>query len=724
MRLAILLLVALSLEGAVTIRTVRSSGGDYPATLAGLQSAVDFCAALNDTDPCIVEIEAGVTITGAACTLWLPAQTNATKPIIIRSSRISELPENVRVTPADASKLARIESSCNPTGSMFAVVQAEPLATPPSHYILQGLNLHYTSATSNQALLGIVVIGLTATSTWFHKYSMAPHNITIDRCWLHGMDTSSWVGTSDTHAVSNGVIASGRAITIKNSTINNLNRDNETHGSAETKGIAAFNSPGGNIHANNLIDATIGSLYGGANTWIPAVVPVDLKFFGNEYTRDYWHWHWLENDTVNALDTTKPCFNNSFWQETDTPLRKWKCIGGAWASSSDNRPNRNWSKNGWECKNCRAVQVEGNYIHDIPVTGDQSQFGHAVLINLVDGFDYPMTDHVRNELIDIQFNRVARVGEVFTIGGLPSGYPVKNNRIRIQHNITEDLQPYQVSPLKGTEFDRGGGRAFRASQTSFDVSLERNTFISTRPQSYNAWTNAIDTDPIKDVRIRNNIYAWGEHGHRQLNSGPDSCPLFAVTMTGAVYWSNFALVDNQSKGQVAYDFIYTNPACPVTNQRVATWADVRFVSFAASGGDYRLCTAAGVPHASCVGASPLATAASDGGPLGADAVQVSTMTAGAAAGTYDPGMFEMQIRRADPTQIRYTSWARTGTCSGTIKTEAGVTVDSWSDGITNARERTRTPVLASNGRYIVRVTCNNAGATASIWRERELLRVQ
>jgi len=40
-----------SLDAGVTLKTVRTSGGDYPATTTGLQNAVDYCRTLASTPP-------------------------------------------------------------------------------------------------------------------------------------------------------------------------------------------------------------------------------------------------------------------------------------------------------------------------------------------------------------------------------------------------------------------------------------------------------------------------------------------------------------------------------------------------------------------------------------------------------------------------------------------------------------------------------------------------
>lgn len=722
MKLLIFLIVA-SLAQAVTIKRVRATGGDYAGTLAGLQGAVDECRTLNATDPCVVEVEAGAVISGPQCFLRLNAQTTATKLIVIRSSRISELPDGVRVTAADASKLAKIQNACTSSQAVVLVppeITGSPGAKVASHYLLQGLDLHYSGEGRNAG--GAVNIGYDPETAQKAKaYWQAPHTITVDRCWAHGNDAEAWVAASGNHANQHGMLLNGRNITVKNSRLSDNNMDNTDHGQAESHGILADNSPGPLYVYNNYIDGAIGSLLGGSDTWIPDLVLTGAWFYGNEYSRDPWAWHWLEWDTTDTLKTTEPCISGSFWEQKVSPLNKWKCVGGSWQATSDTRLNRGWTKNAWECKNCRMVFVEGNFVHDIPSTGDQSQYGFAFLLNNVDSSAGAL--QARPENVMIRYNRAQRTGQGPTTGWLGDTKSYKRiNNVIIEHNIFESLGGARVSPTQGTELTSGGGMQLQTSGLDSNLRVAHNTFIYDRNFGGSGFRLTEELPIISNVYLRDNILSWAAAGQAPLNIFNPSCTAFRAVMTGAVYWDYLGLVDTNARGQTAFDSAYTGSDCPVNISRAATWADVKFVNFNnGEDGDYRLCTGSGTPHASCDGASPWATAASDGGPLGADALQVSRMTAGAKAGTYDPGLFEMKIVEANANQIRYSPYHPKGACAVTTTRLSNNTVTTNTDdaGFGNLTVRYLTPTIPAAGEYRARITCKDAGGTEKGWAERD-----
>ncbi len=716
MMFVLLFALALQLPAAVTVVTVKSSGGDYPATLAGLQSAVDYCRTLNATDPCVVEVEAGAVISGPACYLTLSAQTAATKLITIRSSRLSELPDGVRVAAADAPKLAKIVNSC---ASSQAVVLIPPEITGvvgakvASHYVLQGLELHYAGEGRNAG--GTVNIGYNPDNAFKARaYWQAPHTITVDRCWLHGNDTSTWITAASTHANQQGIRVDGGNITVKNSRISDINMDNSDHGQAETHGIMTSNGPGPLYVYNNYIDGAIGSLMGGEWPWIPGLVLTGSWFFGNEYSRSHSAWHWLDWDTTDSLNIAQPCITGAFFEQKAAPLNKWKCVAGSWQPSTDNRVNRTWTKNGWECKNCRMSFVEGNFIHDIPSTGDQSQYGAALLINNVDAADGAYAS--RPESIVIRYNRAQRTGQGPTTGWLgdTKGYK-RINRVTIEHNLFESLGGARVSPTQGTSFTTGGGKQIQTSGLDLNLRIAKNTFIYDRNFGGSGLRLSDEPPLAYNVDLRDNILSWADAGHAPLNIFNEACTAFRAVLTGAVYWDYVGMVDTNNRGQTTFNTIYGNAACPPNKSRLASWADVKFVNFNnGENGDYRLCTGPGVPHPSCTGASPWATASSTGGPLGADARQVMYASGGAETGTLDYKFLEFQIRRADKDQLRYTAYDEQA-CSGTITGISGVAAAySWNDSGGN-RERSITPGTLSPGSYTARVTC--AGGR---WREEQL----
>ena len=726
------LLFLLSLQPVfadLTFRTVKTTGGDYAGTLAGLQSAVNDAAASSSTDPWVIEVEAGVTYSNpTTCYLELKSQT-VKKLIFIRSSRLRELPENVRVVPADAAKLFKIENDCaGYDGTSQAVIMAPPEITGTlgsaivSHYVIQGAELYYSGNNRNSG--GAMNIGYHGDTTIkARQLWQAPHTIMLDRSWTHGRDSEAWVLESNQHATQNGVRVDGRNITIKNSRLSDNNMDTTDHGQGESRGIAGSNAPGPLYVYNNYIDGAIGSILGGEAPWISGLVFAGGWFYGNEYTRNPAIWHWEKWDTTDTLDTTKPCISNSFWQQKVAPSNKWKCVAGSWTPSVETRTNRGWVKNAWECKSCILVNVEGNYIHDIPSTDDQQQKGYAFLFNHVDAFFGALFS--RPEHIQVRNNKAFRVGQGPTLswGGSSSAY-YRTNNITIEHNIFREVFSYEVSPKQGAHGSVGGGTVIQVSGLSEGLKFDRNTFSTSRDSSYTIGLMVGEDPPnMANSQMTNNIFYWGTWAQSPLNLRVEDCTNFRNTFGGNVKWDNNGIVDGTgaypTRGQPAFDALFGAANCPTTMVRAVDYASAGFAN--AATGDFRVCKGNNDPVGSgCTTASGFATAATDGGVLGADAAQVDIMTAGAAAGTFSQDIFEVQIRTANKSTIRYTSFGVGGTCSGTIKNIGGTTVDSWTDtasvGVTN--DRSHTPSLASVGEYTVRISCANAGATQTIWRDK------
>lgn len=714
---------------AVTVRTVRVAGGDYPATLPGLQSAVDYCRTLNSTEPCIVDVQAGQVITGAACHLILDPQPNAQKVIEVRSSRIAEIPVGRRVSLADvaAGLTVTIQNDCG-TYPAFGTgaVHIRPELTgslgsrPAGYYVLRGLDMYFSGNTRNALgalAIGIDVDGATkARAAW-----QLPFGIVVDRCLMRGQPSASWVLAANTHANQHGVLANGRDILIRDSWIADNNMDGPKVGasSSESHGLQLDNGTMLRVH-NSHLDGSITALHGGAWTWIPGLVPTRIEYMGNFLTRDPVTWHWQDFNGADTLDTSLPCRTGSYWQEMYVPNRAYKCVAGSWALTLEVRNNRAWTKNGWEVKNGIGVEFEGNVVRDIPNTGDQSQFGFGLLLNNVDSQDGAF--HAVPAWIRARRNRLVSVGQGPTTswGNVLESYQRIHN-VEFSDLLIENMTAPPVSPQQtngfGDRFIVGGGWQLQISGLSEGLQFRNITALYAN--TFNGGGMRVQDDgalTIRDAMLTDNILSWATAGQSPLNTFTESCAAFAPLLQGAVGWSNLGYIDTNGRGQVTFDARYGGVACPPQTTRAATFADVRFVNYTAEDGDYRLCTAPGVPAPSCAAASMWATAARNGGPLGADAEQVAYATSGAQAGTYDYAYAEFQLRTVSASAIRYTSYS-TAACTGAIVPQAGgPPVAAWNDGGGIDRDRAYLPAALASGVYDVTVTCEHR-------RKTELLRV-
>ncbi|HEX9426053.1 MAG TPA: hypothetical protein VF899_22640, partial [Pyrinomonadaceae bacterium] len=158
-----------------------------------LQSAIN-AAQYGDT----IILEAGASYTGS---FVLPPKSG-TGEIIIQSSRVSELPEGVRVNPSQSALLARIQSA----------TPAEPVVKTVAgahHYRFAGIE--FSTSTASVVVYDLIRFGESRhTQT---TLSSVPHHLVIDRCYIHGFDTQD---------VQRGVSLNSAESTVSNSYISKI----------------------------------------------------------------------------------------------------------------------------------------------------------------------------------------------------------------------------------------------------------------------------------------------------------------------------------------------------------------------------------------------------------------------------------------------------------------------------------------------------------------------
>jgi len=198
----------------------------------------------------VIELEAGKVYSAP---IKLPAKTGDSF-ITIQSSRAAELPEGVRVSPAQTALLAKLQSS----------TPGEPViqTTPNSHhYRLVGLDI--STAKADVKVYELVTIGDARQTA-----ADVPHDIVIDRSWIHGFDTQD---------VQRGVSLNGSEITVSNSYIN------EIHGRGyDTQALCGWNGPGPFHIINNYLEAAGENvLFGGADPSISNLIPSNIEIRRN-----------------------------------------------------------------------------------------------------------------------------------------------------------------------------------------------------------------------------------------------------------------------------------------------------------------------------------------------------------------------------------------------------------------------------------------------------------
>ena len=281
-------------------------------------------AALNAAQPGdTVVLQAGATFTAPSGGFVLPTKADANGQwIVVRSSHLSALPAEVRVTPAQASAMAKIVSKD----------VAPALATAPgaAFWRLAGLEVTVADsaladATSPNAApnYGLIRLGDDLETNVNHLAT----DVVIDRCYIHGNEKGD---------VSRGIALNSARTAIIDSYLS------ECHAvGMDTQAICGWNGPGPFKIVNNYLEgAGENFMLGGADPSIPGLVPSDIEFRRNHVSK---------------------------------PLR-WKVGDPAYGGI-------HWSvKNLLELKNSQRILIEANVFEN---TWGDAQDGFAMVIKSV-----------------------------------------------------------------------------------------------------------------------------------------------------------------------------------------------------------------------------------------------------------------------------------------------------------------------------------------------------
>jgi hypothetical protein len=280
---------------AIAPRGLDSGPTTVPAG-ANLQEAIDR-ARPGD----VLVLDAGATYVG---NFILPVKTG-TQYITIRTAGPGDgLPgDGQRVLPVHAPRLAKLKSA-----NRQPVVRT---AAGAHHWRLQLLELLPTEGGAGD----IVTLGDGGSAQ--RELSQVPHDIAIDRCYIHGDAT---IGQK------RGIALNSAATTITNSYIADIKAIGQ-----DTQAIAGWNGPGPYTVENNYLEAAGENfILGGSDPPISGLVTQDVVFRRNHLAKP-------------------PAWRSEKWQV----------------------------KNLFELKNARRVLVEGNLMEYV---WREAQVGYAILL--------------------------------------------------------------------------------------------------------------------------------------------------------------------------------------------------------------------------------------------------------------------------------------------------------------------------------------------------------
>jgi parallel beta helix pectate lyase-like protein len=176
--------------------------------------------------------------------------------ITIRTAGPDDVGDGGRLTPETAAPLAKLRSP-----NSQPVIQTAPGA---HHWRLVLLELQSTTGgIGNDEILALGSITASQSSL-----SQVPHDIVVDRCYIHG---DSFVGTKRCVALNSA------ATTVTGSYIADCKRRGQ-----EAQAIAGFNGPGPFTISNNYLEGSGENvMFGGVDPPIPGLVPSDIRITGN-----------------------------------------------------------------------------------------------------------------------------------------------------------------------------------------------------------------------------------------------------------------------------------------------------------------------------------------------------------------------------------------------------------------------------------------------------------
>jgi len=264
-----------------TGRTIRV------APTESLQTAIDSARG-GDT----IELEAGATYAGPIYLVDHPGEGF----VVIRSSSTALPPEGQRVSPADASAMARITA---PAG--LRAIETRPRA---HDYRLVGLEITTVSDVYTTAL---VDFGSTA-----ETLAEVPHHLIIDRSYLHGAATA---GTRR-----------GVALNSAHSAIVGSYFTDFREMGADSQAIAGWTGPGPfGLYDNYLAGAAENVMFGGAPSrgpeWNPADIEICRNFFDkpltwNERDPSYAGLDWVNKNLFEIKNARRTLFAANILQHS------------------------------------------------------------------------------------------------------------------------------------------------------------------------------------------------------------------------------------------------------------------------------------------------------------------------------------------------------------------------------------------------------------------------
>src|SRR2546427_642825 len=265
----------IALSGILNATAAAQTGLPHFAGIIDVPPGGSLQAALDQAQPGdTIRLAAGATYTG-----WftLPAKTGAGDILIRTSAPDSALPPaGTRINPSSFPSLARINAAAG--GSVFT-------ANPGAHnYRFLGLEIAPTPGTF---LYNVVMLGAAETSV-----DQQPHNITFERCYIHGDPVAG---------SRRGIAMNGVNLGVYDSVLTDFKEVG-----ADSQALAGWNGAGPFAIVNNELEGAGENLiFGGADPQVPGLVPADIVVrYDNNFPSQQTNNASIENNLLYDLNGT------------------------------------------------------------------------------------------------------------------------------------------------------------------------------------------------------------------------------------------------------------------------------------------------------------------------------------------------------------------------------------------------------------------------------------
>lgn len=247
--------------------------------------------------------------------------------ITIQSSRVTELPEGVRVSPSQSALFAKVQSATN----------GEPiLKTNPGAHHYKFVGIEFSTTDETVKVHDLIRLGDWHTQTTLES---VPHHLIFDRSYIHGFKSQE---------VQRGIALNSAETSITNSYISDV------HGIGyDTQAICGWNGPGPFKIINNYLEgAGENVMFGGAKAVIPNLVPSDITISNNYFFKplswyvndpSYGGIHWTVKNLFELKNARRVVVEGNVFENNWTDAQAGRSIvftprpsdSGAWAVVED-----------------------------------------------------------------------------------------------------------------------------------------------------------------------------------------------------------------------------------------------------------------------------------------------------------------------------------------------------------------------------------------------------